>query len=218
MRYDCSLRTQSAVMSSFAAGPPPGWYPDPTGRFAERRWDGREWAQAARTGDLAELVDNSFVPASLCDALPARQSQGGPAVAGAQGSLALAAMAGVRTSLAPAAPAARASRYTSLSFEAAGRHLAQALETFGQVTIDGVTATRIDGRVRVRGRINWLIAGVLLLFYVIPCIVYVVWAQREKDDKFHFTLAPENKGTRITLNGSAEANTLLTSIVLSLPA
>ena len=32
--------------------PPPGWYPDPTGRFTERWWSGSAWTSRARRGSV----------------------------------------------------------------------------------------------------------------------------------------------------------------------
>ncbi len=42
------------------AGPPPGWLPDPAGRFEERYWSGERWTPRVRVG-RAEAIDRKGV-------------------------------------------------------------------------------------------------------------------------------------------------------------
>jgi len=43
--------------------PPPGWYSDPSGRYAQRYWDGQKWESAVRNG-LDVTQDPIPAPAS----------------------------------------------------------------------------------------------------------------------------------------------------------
>jgi hypothetical protein len=189
-------------MAAEEVSPPAGWYPDPTGRFPQRQWDGSEWAAAVVGESGGEILDQLFVTASRLDAEIAAPQR-------------LAHASGVGM---PQTGGTRATRYTSLVPELAARQLANSLQLLGTIELTQVDASTVQGVVRIKGQINWIIAVVLICIYLVPGIVYIVWAQREKQDPFRLMLSPEVGGTRVTLECPPNTQPMLARALASLPA
>lgn len=59
--------------------PAAGWYPDPTGHFPLRRWEGVRWRDRVRTDDGTSLVDEAGAPATTVANAPRRTFGPSPA-------------------------------------------------------------------------------------------------------------------------------------------
>jgi hypothetical protein len=189
-------------MAAEEVWPPGGWYPDPTGRFPRRLWDGHEWAADVVGESGIEIVDQLFVRASHLDA-----EVRAPQTLAHASSIAM-----------PETGGARATRYTSLVPDLAARQLANSLQLLGTIELTSVDASTVEGVVRTKGQVNWIIAVVLICIYLVPGIVYIVWAQREKRDAFRLILSPEVGGTRVTLQCAPSTHAVLARALASLPA
>ena len=198
-------------MTSDSASRPtgPGWYPDTTGSFDERYWDGTDWTSAVTNNGVTqvdphfETVKNLRSAAGGGTSTPPDPQRGLPA----------------ETSfpfidLGPALMV----RHTPLDPGTAQQVMTNMLAGRG-VAITSPHPGRIDGSLVVKGdEINVAVVVVLCLLCIIVGVIYLIAKQKKsKTLQVTLTFSTQGKGTLVQGYGPPEALGMLTNAFQMLP-
>jgi len=172
-----------------------GWLDDPTGRFDKRYWDGAQWTQAVWRGTEVES-DPEPPPTAPMITAPAPQNaprtpNGGP-------------------------PAASTDRLTSVSPNEAQERIFYQLTAMG-LRPQRVTRDRIDFVLVTKKQPNTIVLVVLLLFWIIPGILYWMTASGSKKHGATLYFIPNGSGTRVSMQGDQQAFQALAPALVQLP-
>ena len=189
-------------MTASVGGPgQAGWFADPMQRFELRYWDGRQWTQAVMRDGTAG-TDPDFRPGAPPDvraagAPPAAVQRAGPPQPGVVGG-------SVRE------------RPTSLPIGEAQDRICQMLAMAGYPPTQ-VSQGRVDTTVTIKPEPNGILLVVLIVFCLLPGIIYWYVASRPVHHQVSVYLVPSGQGTQVTVHGNPDALAQLGSVFDRLP-
>jgi hypothetical protein len=179
-------------------GPPgqTGWFPDPTGRFETRYWDGTSWTKAVMRGGTVD-TDPEFKVEPAKVVVPSLTPTPSPRQA-------------------PSLPPGTADRLTPLPIGEAQSRVANMLAMLG-ATVTYAAPGRIDATVTSKGQPNVLVTILLVFLWVIPAIVYWVVKSKPVARQVCVTFLAVETGTRIGIQADSEAMAQLAPAFAQLP-
>ncbi len=186
-------------MSPQVPAGPPGWLPDPTGRFESRYWDGTKWTQAVMRGGEVDT-----------------DQEAEPSMPGSGPSILPDPPAPEQTVMPHVAPPAASDRFTSLPAAEAQGRLAQMLPMAGG-TVTQTTPGRIDGSLTIKGEPNVVVLVILLLVWILPGLIYWYVKSRPVTERFSLVFVPVATGTRISVQGGPKVMQGLVPVMGQLP-
>jgi hypothetical protein len=117
----------------------------------------------------------------------------------------------------PGGPGRAAERAEAMALAARPTHSAAAPEQLGHALVgalamQGIVVTSVSPGVITgvhtrRGSVNWLVAFLWWLLCIVPMIIYIVNASKDRSEPFTISIAPEGTGSLLTI--SAREETLL---------
>lgn len=188
-----------------------GWYGDPAGRFESRYWDGARWTQA--------VMDNGV--ASSDPEFHEQSSAMGP---GGVSSNPLSAVPPPLGQAPPPGPVPRhgavgsgtRERATSLSPRDAQERVCQVLAMSGYAPTQ-VAQGQVTTTVTIKPEPNGILLVVLIIFCLLPGIIYWYVASRPVHHQVTIFLTPNGAGTQILVQGHPDALAMIGPIVDRLP-
>jgi hypothetical protein len=199
-------------MTSDSASRPggPGWYPDTTGSFDERYWDGTDWTSAV-TNNGETQVDPHFETVRHVTS-----AAGGGVLTPPDPQRGLPASTSFPyIDLGPAAMV----RHSSLDPGTAQQTMTNLLTARG-VAISSPHPGRIDGSFVVKGEeVNVGVVVLLCFLCIIVGVIYLIAKQRKsKTLQVIVTVSTQGQGTLVQGYGPPEAYGMLTAAFQMLPA
>jgi hypothetical protein len=191
------------MTATFSDGP--GWYPDVTGSFDSRYWDGTGWTAAVMNGGRTEVDPHFEQPAPL----PAAAATSASPPGGQQPALADA-TAFPHVDLGPASIV----RHTALDPATAQRTISNLVAGHG-LTVTSARPGRIDVSIAVtaKPKVNWALFVLLCLLWIIPGLIYLViklsGQDRSRTLPVTFTVSAQGYGALIQGYGPPETYWLL---------
>ena len=175
-----------------------GWFPDPSGRFEARFWDGGQWTGAVMTNGEVKSDSGTDPAASPPLSVSAATGGGGGAV------------------VPPSPTPGRNERTTTLPPAEAQVRLVQALSMHG-ARIEMSGQGQIRATVDIKGKVSIPLLGILLFFFVVPAIVYWVYAERPQPHSVTFTIAACPQGSWVTASGDRPMQATIATVLAQLP-
>lgn len=171
-----------------------GWLQDPSGRYEYRYWDGASWTAVVMRGGQTESDPEPPppVPEATVPVIPVpTAAQAGP-------------------------PPSPNDRLTSLPPNVAEERLAFQLAAVGfQPT--HVSQGRLDAVLVIKKQPNVIVLILLLLFWLIPGIIYAIVASGTKTHRVTLYFSPNGSGTRISVQADPVGFQALAPALTQLP-
>ena len=181
-------------MTTHATPTEAGWYPDPSKRFETRFFDGSIWTQAVMRGGQVESDHEPFIA----------PRQGGFVEPGVPGHQVV------------GPPPSPTDRITSLPPQEAQNRVYQMLAMAGISSLS-TEPGRIRGKLDVKGELNMVLFVVLLLFWIIPGLIYWMSKSKAKRVPVDLLFIPNGSGTRIVVKASGPALDRIGPVLAQLP-
>jgi hypothetical protein len=174
-----------------------GWYPDPTGRFDDRYWNGNNWTPAVKRAEQVES-DPEAVPGVFAadgdSAYPTIQPP--PSASGSD----------TGQGVAPPEWPRRATgdRHTSLPLADAQQEVVRVLPLTG-IQVKNQQPGLVQAVVPMKGETNVAVAVILCLLCIIPGIIYLIASSRTRMLPAAVHLAQSSPGTTVITIQAAPA-------------
>jgi hypothetical protein len=173
-----------------------GWYPDPTGRFDDRYWDGNNWTSAVKHGEQVES-DPGAAPGRFGAGDEASPTIPPPPSASEP-----------RTGQRVAPPewpmGAAGDRRTSLPLAEAQREVVRVFALTG-IVVTNQQPGLVQATVPLKGETNVALAVILCLACIIPGIIYLIVSSRTRMLPAAIALAASSPGTTVITIQAAPA-------------
>jgi len=186
-----------------------GWYPDPSGRFDNRYWDGNSWTSAVKRGEQVESdresvqADSAAGEVSSSPATPPPPSASSPPAG--------------QMVVPPEWPRGPGDRQTSLPLAEAQREVVRVLPLSG-ILVKNQQPGQVSAAVPFKGETNVAIVLILCLICLIPGIIYAITSSRTRMLPAVVHLAQSSPGTTvITIQAAPEPRQAVLSALATLP-